>query len=279
MKRSLRLLTLAFVGLAACTGYAFWEAHSMPRVRQLELHVFRGKPLAQPIRIAFLSDTHLAGPSDSPARLRRVVAQVNAAKPDLVLLGGDYMGAPKGSDPGYTIEQAVRPFGGFKARFGVFAVLGNHDHWSGAQRTRRALEKVGVGVLANQAVVRGPMVIGGIDDDFTRHADVPATVRAVKAAGGIPIFFTHSPDLFAGLPSGNLLLAGHTHCGQIVLPLIGSPWTPSQFGNAYRCGKHRNESRMVIVTAGIGTTALPFRFAAPPDWWLITVTGGGVTRP
>jgi hypothetical protein len=96
--------------------------------------------------------------------------------------------------------------------------------------------------------------------------------------GGIPIYFTHSPDLFQVLPSNNLLLAGHTHCGQIVLPLIGSPWTPSQFGGTYRCGKVRNESRMVVVTAGIGTTAYPIRFGAPPDWWLITVTGGGVTR-
>ena len=273
MKTALRLLLGGLGSLAILSGYAYLEARSSPRMRTFEVRAVKGPPIARPMRIAFLSDTHLAGPDNEMDRLVRVVSEVNAAKPDLILLGGDYVSEPKFGGRSYSLEESVKPFAGFKAPFGVFAVLGNHDYWAGPKKVRRALQKVGVTVLANQAVRRGPIVIGGIDDDFTRHADVKATARAVARLGGVPIYFTHSPDLFPGMPSRMLLLAGHTHCGQVALPLIGSPWTPSQHGNFYRCGKHRNYSRMVIVTAGIGTTGVPFRLGAPPDWWLVTVRG------
>jgi predicted MPP superfamily phosphohydrolase len=278
MRRAAGLLVLAVVLALLVTGFAFWEASSRPIMRELELRVVKGPPFPGPIRIAFLSDTHLAGPDNGLQRMRRLVADINATKPDIVLLGGDYVGEPELGGNAYSLEETVSAFAGFRARLGVFAVLGNHDHWHGADKVRKALANVGVISLANQAVVRGPMVIGGIDDDFTRSADVKATVRAVRSAGGVPIYFSHSPDLFGLIPSGNLLLAGHTHCGQIVIPLIGSPWIPSQFGNLYRCGKHRNESRMVVVTAGIATTGVPLRLGAPPDWWLITVKDGGPHR-
>lgn len=278
MKRALRLLLGGLaVGLLLAI-YAYWEAGSDPRMRTFAVRAIGGPAYSRPIRIAFLSDTHMSGPNNKMDRLERVVAQINAAKPDIVLLGGDYIGDPKLVGRSYGVEESVKPFAGFKAPLGVFAVLGNHDYYSGAEKVSRALQKAGVTVLANQAVRRGPVVIGGIDDDFTRHADIKATVRAVHAAGGMPIYFTHSPDLDPGLPTGNLLLAGHTHCGQVALPLIGSPWTPSQFRNLYRCGKRRKYSRMVITTAGIGWTAVPFRFRAPPDWWLITVTADGTGR-
>ncbi len=275
MKRLLRLLLGALFLAIALTAYAYWEAGSKPRMRTFAVRAIGGPVFERPIRIAFLSDTHMSGPNNKMDRIERVVAQINEAKPDIVLLGGDYIGDPALGGQTYSIEDSVKPFAGFKAPMGVFAVLGNHEHYGAARRISRALRNVGVTVLVNQAVRRGPIVLGGIDDDYTRHADIKATVRSMHAAGGMPIYFTHSPDLDPGLPTGNLLLAGHTHCGQVALPLIGSPWTPSQFRNLYRCGKYRNYSRMVITTAGIGTTAVPFRFRAPPDWWLITVTGGG----
>ena len=275
MKRAFRLLLGGLILALLLALYAYWEAGSDPRMRTFAVRAIGGAPLQRPIRVAFLSDTHMAGPNNKMDRLERVVEQINAAKPDIVLLGGDYIGDPKLFGRTYSVEDSVKPFAGFKAPLGVFAVLGNHDYYSGAQKVTRALQKAGVTVLANQAVRRGPVVIGGIDDDFTRHADIKVTVSAVHALGGVPIYFTHSPDVAPGFPTSHLLLAGHTHCGQVSLPLIGSPWTPSQFRNLYRCGKRRKYNRMVITTAGIGWTAVPFRFGAPPDWWLITITGGG----
>lgn len=279
MKRALRLLIGGLILGLLLALYAYWEAGSDPRMRTFAVRAIGGAPFQRPIRIAFLSDTHMAGPENEWERLDRVVAQINAAKPDLVLLAGDYIADPKMfGGRTYSVGDSVKPFARFKAPLGVFAVLGNHDHWSNAERVAEALRKVGVTVLANQAIRRGPVVLGGLDDDYTRHADIKATVRAVRSAGGVPIYFTHSPDLAPGMPSNTLLLAGHTHCGQVALPLIGSPWTPSQFRNHYRCGKHMDNGRMVITTAGIGTTGVPFRFRAPPDWWLITVTDDGTDK-
>jgi predicted MPP superfamily phosphohydrolase len=68
-----------------------------------------------------------------------------------------------------------------------------------------------------------------------------------------------------------IVLAGHTHCGQIVLPLYGAIETGSKYGNRYLCGVIREHGRAVVVTGGIGTSLLPFRFGAPPDWWLVTL--------
>ncbi|MBO9621801.1 MAG: hypothetical protein J7500_03725 [Sphingomonas sp.] len=68
-----------------------------------------------------------------------------------------------------------------------------------------------------------------------------------------------------------LVLAGHTHCGQIVLPLVGALASASRFGERYRCGIVREPGRITIVTSGLGASVLPLRYGAPPDWWMLTL--------
>jgi predicted MPP superfamily phosphohydrolase len=108
------------------------------------------------------------------------------------------------------------------APLGVVAVLGNHDHWTSPKGVRAALLRAGITVLGNEATRRGPLAILGVDDAFSGHDDVAATVGSWKAIGGIPLVLTHTPDLTHKL-SGELsiVLAGHTHCGQVVLPWLG----------------------------------------------------------
>lgn len=268
---------LGLVGLVVAYGNR--EAWRDPIVRRLDVAV-RGWPAgAAPLRLALLSDIHLGGGSMDDARLRRIVGQVNAAHPDLVLLAGDMVVGHDASGADARAAGLTAPLGQLRAPMGVIAVLGNHDHWTAPAAIGAALTKAGVVVLANAATRRGPIALLGVDDSYSSHDDVAATLAAWQRTGGIPLVLTHAPDLDVKLPRGlPLLLAGHTHCGQVVLPgwgplLLHSPrehwrllYTPR-----LRCGVVQEPGRTIVVTAGVGSGTMPLRLGAPPDWWLITL--------
>jgi len=152
------------------------------------------------------------------------------------------------------------------------AVLGNHDHWRDAAAARRALARAGIHLLENDAVQLGPVAVGGLDDDFTDRADLPATLAALRALEGPKLILSHSPDPFADpAPDVFLMLAGHTHCGQIAPPLIGPLSTMSDYGRRYACGLVREGGRTLVVTAGLGTSGIPLRLGAVPDMWLVEI--------
>lgn len=246
-------------------------ASSVPVVRHLGFSSARWPAAAPSLRLVLLSDTHMTAPETTPARLRRVVAQVNALSPDIVLLAGDYAGRRVFSTRHYGVDQAIAPFAGLRPRIASFAVLGNHDQWRKRQ-TRAALERAGVRLLWNDAARVGPLAIGGLGDKWSGDDDVPRVLAALRGAGGLPILLSHNPDDFAHMPSDiALMLAGHTHCGQIVLPFWGAIDTASAFGARYRCGVVAEHGAQLVVTAGIGTSLLPFRLGAPPDLWVIDI--------
>ena len=233
-------------------------------------------------RVALLSDIHLGDRAMDPMRLSAIVAQVNAARPDLVVLAGDFV---VGHDTRGAVARAAGltvPLKRLKARLGVVAVLGNHDHWTAPEAVRAALTGAGIIVLENEAVRLGPFAVLGIGDRFSGHDDVPVALAAARRAGGVPIVLTHSPDLVPDLPSElPLVLAGHTHCGQVVLPVLGAPIARSPllgwrrlYNPRYRCGIIREGRRTTIVTAGLGSGTAPVRFGAIPDWWLVTLRPG-----
>ena len=113
-------------------------------------------------------------------------------------------------------------------------------------------------------------MIGGVDDGYSGHADLAATETAMAGFTGPPIILSHSPDIVPSLvrPVG-VVLAGHTHCGQIRLPLIGRISTASHYGERFACGLIRDHGQRVIVTAGLGTSVIPLRFGVPPDLWVV----------
>lgn len=252
----------------ALAGWAYWTAIADPVVREARLAP-PGWPAAAPrIRAVLISDIHASPPDMSPSRLERIVGQINALAPDIVLIAGDFL-----SEKWIALTppaEAVAPLRRLRARLGVYAVLGNHDHWIDGAGLRRALARAGVRLLTNEAAQAGPLVIGGLDDAFTGHDDLGRTLAAMRALPGARILLSHSPDPFPALPPDvTLMLAGHTHCGQIRLPLIGAPRTMSAYGQRYACGEVRENGRTLIVTAGLGTSALPLRLGAAPDLWLI----------
>lgn len=239
-----------------------------------ETHVaLDGWPEAQrPLRILLASDIHVQGPDMPPERLARIVRQINALRPDLVLLAGDFIGDRQLSTRWYSFDDALAPLRDLRAPLGVVAVLGNHDHWTDAPAARRALLANGVRLLSNDAVRVGPLAVGGLEDDFTRQADVAQTVSRMRQVGGVPIVLSHSPDPFPELPADSgLMVAGHTHCGQIVLPLVGAVSYESRHGRRYTCGRIDENGRTLVISAGLGTSVLPFRLGAVPDLWLVEV--------
>lgn len=269
MKRFLLLLAAIAIGILAL-GYH--TATRDPVVRRLTVHLRDWPAGAPPMRVVLLSDLHVAGPDTPPSRLARVVAQVNALRPDLVLIAGDIEQERRISTQVYSGAEASAPLAGLRARLGVVAVLGNHDYSNaGTTDLPPRLAANGVTVLRNQAVRLGALTIAGADDLYHGKFRLGRMTRAAAALPGPVVVLSHTPDVAPSLPpSFPLVLAGHTHCGQIALPLIGPPKTASRYGRRFTCGLIREPGRDVLVTAGIGTSGVPLRIGAVPDLWLLT---------
>ena len=265
--------------ILAGAGWLILNASAMPQVRLAEIALpFPADAARDPVTVALLTDTHMSGPDNSPARMERIVARINGFKPDLILLGGDYIGDNKWGAT-YDARHAIAPFAGLRAPMGVVAVLGNHDSRSRKNRValsandwQHAFADLGITLVQDGAVRRGPLAIGGLKDIYTRKPDIPDTLKAMQDIGGAPVILSHGPDVFPLLPDApSLTLVGHTHCGQVALPFAGIVYVPSKYGTRYACGRYQDGRKAMIVSGGVGTSGLPFRMLAQPDIWLVTI--------
>ena len=264
-------LFLLLVGLAL-TAFMYWTATRDPIVRETQVALAAWPRTAPAVRAVLISDAHVAGPDMPPDRLARIVDLINGLRPDVVLIAGDFVSDKRMATRTYPLAEAVAPLARLRSRLGTFAVLGNHDHWRDAAAARAALGAAGVTLLDNGAVQAGPLVVGGLDDDYTGRDDMPRTLAAMRRLRGARLLLSHSPDPFATLADDvGLMLAGHTHCGQIRLPLIGALSTMSNYGERYACGRVDERGRTLIVGAGLGTSILPLRLGAVPDLWVVTI--------
>lgn len=271
-RASIRLVLIGAALGVTLIGWCYRTALRDPLVQETEI-ALSGWPADQrPVRAVLLTDAHVAGPDMPPSRLARIVEQVNALRPDIVLIAGDFVSDKRSATRFYPVSESVAPLARLRPPLGTVAVLGNHDHWRDAADMRRALTRAGVTVLDNDAVTRGPLAIGGLDDDFTRRADLPRTLASLRKLPGARLLLSHSPDPFPQVPRDvGLMLAGHTHCGQIRLPFVGAITTMSRYDERYACGRIDEAGRTLIVSAGLGTSVLPLRLGAVPDLWLVTL--------
>lgn len=279
--RAFRLVGAAVAGLCLIAiGLALFgllSARADPEVRAASVELLDWPAGQPPVTAVLLSDLHVGNLADDRGRLARVVAQVNGLGPDLVLIAGDFApGHKRRSDARVAADLA--PLAGLKPPLGVVAVLGNHDHWVNPSGVRAALKRLGVTVLDNQAVARGPLAIGGPDDPVTDHALLGAVVVALRATPGAKLVLSHTPEVVTVLPPDiHLLLAGHTHCGQISLltwerQVLRRPYV------RYDCDLVQDPGRTTVVSAGVGTSVLPLRLGVPPDLWLLTLHGPAMAR-
>ncbi len=269
--RRLLLLLLVLTGFLL---FAFAESRRDPVVRRATLALADWPHGAPPIRVALVSDLHLGNASTNVARLTRIADQVSGERPDLILIAGDLVAGARQA----SLPELAGPLSHFHARLGIVAVPGNHDWGVGIDPTREALRRAGIPMLQNQAIARGPLALGGLDDEATGHARPRQVLAALAGLHGARVVIGHTPDDAPFFAHG-LVLAGHTHCGQVVLPLIGAPIAMSRYGARYRCGVVREGERTVVIGAGTGTSDVPLRFNAPPDWWLLTLGPRALDQP
>lgn len=266
----LRWLLLPLAVLAAVTGIKAWQnTLDDPVVRATTVTLPDMPADSAPVTVALISDIHVAGPDMPPERVERIVAQINALRPDAVLIAGDLVSEKRSASHVYRPDQIIAPLAGLKAPLGVFLVPGNHDHWYGWPALKRELAKTPITVLENAATQAGPLLIGGLDDDYTGRDDIPETLAAMDRLEGGRIILSHSPDPLPDLPKDSIILAGHTHCGQIRLPLVGAIATQSRYGDRFACGRTDDPAGTAIVGAGLGTSLLPVRFGTQAEVWLI----------
>ena len=264
-------MLLVLLGLgAAGFAWGYATAVSAPVVRRATVQLADWPPGAAPLKIVLISDLHVVGPDMPPQRLARIVKRINALGPDLVLIAGDMVSDRRLSTRSYSTRESIEPLARLRPRLGTYAVLGNHDHWRDAGEAREALARAGIRLLDNEAVAIGPLALGGLNDAFSGYADPEATVAAMRSLPGARLLLSHTPDPFAKLPDDiGLMVAGHTHCGQIILPLIGPLASFSDYGDRFACGLIRESGKTLIVSAGLGASMLPVRIGAVPDMWLI----------
>ena len=267
ISRRWKWIALALVVIALALAAKTWsDTMSDPEIKRATV-ALTGMPEGQrPITAALLADIHVAGPDMPPSRLARIVEQVNALNPDIVLIAGDLVSEKRTGTHVYTAEEIVAPLAKLKAPLGVVLAPGNHDHWFDWPALADELDKHGIRILQNQAATFGPLAIGGVDDAYTRRDDLGATLQAMEGLEGGRLILTHSPDIFPQVPGDiRLVLAGHTHCGQIRLPFIGAPTSMSRYGERFACGVTKERGQTVITSGGLGTSILPIRFGTRPE--------------
>jgi predicted MPP superfamily phosphohydrolase len=251
----------------------WWEPSSL---RVSSYTVPQSSPALKGLRIAVISDLHGGSAFIDVAKIDRVVAMTNAAKPDLILLTGDYVISHVLGGHHMAIETIVAQLKGLHAPLGVYAVLGNHDRWEDAENIARVLRQAGIPVLENTHVMlpepRSTISLVGIGD---RSSGAARPRRALAGVSGTALCFTHSPDIFPRLrPTCALTIAGHTHGGQIWLPFFGRPAVAviaSRYGQKYAIGVVHEDNKTLFVSPGIGTSGLPLRLGVPPEISLLTI--------
>jgi predicted MPP superfamily phosphohydrolase len=285
-------LVVAVPLFLAC--WAFWFEPRRLVVHRFELDLPNWPREEAGLTIALLSDLHVGSRYWGIDRLHELVERTNAERPDLVLLAGDYMinGTPFELGKGKPVEPSQAEMGSpstgwvapepiadglsdLRAPLGVIAVLGNHDWWNDGERMRRALEERHIVVLENQVRAlefRGArFFVAGLADTLTRPVHLDETLDAVPENEPL-LLLVHEPDVFPEVGARpSLTLAGHTHGGQVVLPLFGRRVVPSRFGQRYAAGHIVENGRHLVVTTGVGTSIYPVRFGVPPEIALITL--------
>lgn len=261
------LLAAGVLGL--CVWGFVWEPSQLVE-RDHVLRLPGWTPECEGLRVDVLADIHTGSPHNGVGKLDRIVRTVAEGDADVVLLAGDYvilsvfMGEYISAD---VVAEHLRPL---TARKPVYGVLGNHDWWKDGDKVAASLSAAGVTMVDNRSVpvsVRGcKFWLAGIGDLWEGQPDIPAAFAGIPDDGRPVIALTHNPDLFPDVPRrSTLLVAGHTHGGQVTLPVIGRLVVPSKLGDRYAIGHVEERGEHVFVSPGLGTSILPVRFGIPPE--------------
>ncbi|EGF91928.1 calcineurin-like phosphoesterase family protein [Asticcacaulis biprosthecium C19] len=279
------------LGVIAMAADAFWFEPRSTVVSEFDVEVPAWPKDTAPLRVVLLSDIHVDDVHMPPERVRKIAEQVAGLKPDVILLAGDYIGGdvfkgrkefgarPMRSPEMIALdEEGLRALDSFKAPLGTYAVMGNHDCWWDCDRVREIFAETQVTFLENRAFrierPSGDVWILGVEDGQTQNPDFPATA-AQAPAGAATLTLTHNPGLFDWESNhAPIQLSGHSHAGQVRLPLIGAPVRVVRHTEDTADGYEVINGRILIVTRGLGSSGIPVRFGAPPQIMLLNIRPG-----
>ncbi len=275
-KQRQRIVTfLVFVIGCVLTLWAFFFEHLVLNINQHKLWLYNWPKECDGLTIALLADLHTGSPFHGLKKLEEMVERTNHQQVDLVLIAGDFIGKDVVGGEDIAPELMAKPLSMLNAKLGVYAVLGNHDWWYGAERVLTGLAQSKIQFLEDASTQLQwkdcRFAISGISD----YWEGPHNVK--KALAEIPdvvpvIALTHNPDVFDDIPDRvAITLAGHTHGGQVNFPWVGRLIVPSRFGSRFAAGHIEEKGKHLFVNTGTGTSILPVRFRVPPEISILTL--------
>jgi predicted MPP superfamily phosphohydrolase len=282
------------IALFLALGYSYFIEPRRLVINQQTLTIDNWDATLDGFKIVAIGDIHGGSNAVDEAKIREIVEVTNAQCADLIVLLGDYV-SQAGHDPSLGDRNLKMPMhtiaenlAGMKAKYGVVAVMGNHDDWYSNGEIAIELRAIGYTVLDNEiftAIVDGrPIRILGLRDqlhvqNWNWFSNNLKQVIAKDNGSGPIIALEHSPDVLPIItgdlsisPDLRLMLAAHTHGGQVWLPIVGTPIVPSSYGQKYSYGHKQENGVDMFVTSGVGTSILPFRFMVPPEIAVLTIT-------
>lgn len=245
-------------------------------ISHVNIKLSRLSPQFSGYRIVQIADLHM-GAWMNAERLRRVISLVREQQPDMVVITGDFFSGPVWDENlDNAAEELVAELSPLTKEYPVLGVLGNHDYWSDSNKCREALKRCNLVELENDVYSLerdGEFLhIAGVDDIWYGHDDLDQVLSKLPETGSA-ILLAHEPD-FADISAEadrfDLQLSGHSHGGQIVVPLIGSPWLP-RLARKYPSGLYKVKEMWQYTNRGVGMADINVRYNCPPEITVFTL--------
>lgn len=275
MKKILKsLLLLCLIALLGGLTYLYSTTLAVKniKIRQETLYSSNLSEEFDGFKIVFFSDTHLNGFVDEE-RFQNVIHLINAQQADLVLFGGDLFDHPANKIPSdELIENTATLLSSIEADLGKFAVLGNHDLEAASSKEwiSQLLNQADFEIITNTTLrIRNhgnnSIVLAGLDSELLGKPD-PENVFETVQADDFTIVLCHTPDTILNCPTSliDLFLSGHSHGGQVYIPIVGALYKVPYAEQYYR-GKHTIDNALLDISNGTGTTRMDIRFLASPE--------------
>jgi uncharacterized protein len=285
-RRGLLLRGLGVAGLSGVSTAVYAGAIEPDRLVTTSYRLTPPGWNAGRLSVAAIADLHAGGPNMTVEHIRRVIERTNELRPDVVVLLGDYVATHRFVTEHVPHELWAGQLGHLAAPLGVWAVLGNHDWLHDVGAVRSAFAAVDIPCLENRAVLLGEGAsrfwLAGLGDQLAHRPhsgtlrgvdDLPGTLDQVTTDHPV-ILLAHEPDIFVHVPPRVCLtLAGHTHGGQIRIPMLWPSFVPSRYGARFAYGHIVENGRHMIVSGGLGTSFAPVRLGVPPEIVHIVIGG------
>jgi len=251
----------------AVMGYGSLVQRTDFRVRELDAPVPGLPEDLDRLRVLQLSDIHLSA-FLSEAELSRVIDASMELRPNLIVVTGDLI-----SGRGDPLDACIRQLARLKADAGMFGCMGNHERYAGAEDyTEQAARKVGIRFLRSESQQlrfgSATLNLAGVDyQSLAGKKDYLRGAETMIVPGAVNVLLSHNPDVFpvAAQQGYNLLLAGHTHGGQVNIEILDQSINPARYATPFVYGLYRSRTATAYVTRGIGTIVIPTRIGAPPE--------------